>query len=338
MDQRSRTVAELRPRQGLALTPTLTVTAAAKKMVAAGTDCALVVSLEGGLEGIITDTDVTRKIIAPGMDPDATLVSEVMTANPQCVRASENAVDALCTMVERRFRHLPVLDANGAVVGVLDIAKCLYDAISRLERHVSSASTALSTAILSAMPQGNSGGSAQQLVDGMVQKLFSPSLSDLLQNTNHANAAPGAAAPPPSVAPGATCQAAAALMCLRKSAILVSSPAEPCMGILSPKDLLFRLVAKGMGGEATQVDAIMTRSPDTMPATATVLQALHQLQYGGYRNVPVVGDQGEALGVLDVLTLMEVTTCSLQPLACILQHPATSCNLILQPATSSLQP
>ena len=134
MDQRSRTVAELRPRNGLALDMTLTITAAAKKMVASGTDCALIISAEFGLEGIITDTDVTRKVIAPGLDPDTTLVSDVMTAKPQCVRATENAVDALCMMVDRRFRHLPVLDAAGAVVGVLDIAKCLYDAISRLER------------------------------------------------------------------------------------------------------------------------------------------------------------------------------------------------------------
>ena len=32
-----------------------------------------------------------------------------------------------------KFRHLPVVD-NGEVVALLDIAKCLYDAIARLER------------------------------------------------------------------------------------------------------------------------------------------------------------------------------------------------------------
>ena len=36
--------------------------------------------------------------------------------------------------------------------------------------------------------------------------------------------------------------------------------------------------------------AVMTPNPDTMPSSATVLQALHQLQYGGYRNLPVVSD------------------------------------------------
>ena len=36
-------------------------------------------------------------------------------------------------MVGNRFRHLPVLDEAGANAGLLDIAKCLYEAISALE-------------------------------------------------------------------------------------------------------------------------------------------------------------------------------------------------------------
>jgi CBS domain-containing protein len=278
-------------------------------MVAASTDCALVVSEAGELKGILTDTDVARKVIAPGLEPDATLVEAIMTVSPQCVPTTENAVDALCTMVERKFRHLPVLDGDGAVVGVLDIAKCLYDAISRLERHLSSASSALSTAVLAARPNngGVGGSSAQQLVDGMVQKLFSPSLGDLLQEaaTARTMAADGKPGPAPSLAPTETAQTAAALMVARRGAILLSTESDRCVGIATPKDLLFKLVAKGLDPKTTEVSCIMTRSPDTMPASATVLQALHQLQYGGYRNVPVVGAGGEPLGVLDVLTLME---------------------------------
>ena len=281
MDRNARTVAELRPKPALALDPSMSVAEAARKMVKANADSALIVSSGAELKGILTDTDVTRKLLAPGLNPETTLVSEVMTPSPQCVRASENAVDALCTMVERRFRHLPVLDAHGAVIGVLDIAKCLYDAISRLERHLSSASTALSSAILTAMPGGHSGSSAQQMVDGLVQKLFAPSLADLLISTNTNTAAP------PSIAPSESVQAAAILMSQRKSAILISSATEPCLGIVAPKDLLFRLVAKGLDGTTTNVMDVCTKSPDTMPSTATVLQALHQLQYGGYRNVPV---------------------------------------------------
>ena len=245
MTDRQRTVAELRPRAGLALDPELSVKQASMKMQAAASDSALIVSAAGELKGILTDTDVARKVVSLGLDPESTPVSQIMTTSPQCVRATENAVDALCTMVERRFRHLPVLDANGAVVGVLDIAKCLYDAISRLERHLTSASSALSHAVLAAMPLGHaSGGSAQQLVDGMVHKLFSPSLGDLLATAANARTAAGLPWAAASVAPTDTAQAAAALMAQRKSAIVISSATEPVAGIATPKDLLFRLVAR----------------------------------------------------------------------------------------------
>ena len=45
----------------------------------------------------------------------------------------DSTMDALSTMVENRYCHLPVADNSSAVVGMLDIAKCLSDAISKLE-------------------------------------------------------------------------------------------------------------------------------------------------------------------------------------------------------------
>ena len=57
-----------------------------------------------------------------------------MTRNPQCVQKQDSALEALCTMMDNHFRHLPVLDDVGRVVGLLDIARCLYDAISQLEK------------------------------------------------------------------------------------------------------------------------------------------------------------------------------------------------------------
>jgi hypothetical protein len=36
-------------------------------------------------------------------------------------------------MIEGGFRHVPVVDATESVVGLLDVAKCLHDAISSVE-------------------------------------------------------------------------------------------------------------------------------------------------------------------------------------------------------------
>ena len=279
----ARTVADLRPRSILTLADRLSVEEAAKRMAGMKTDAAVVVNNAGALIGILTDTDVTRKVLAPGLDPAAVQVTDAMTASPRCVLSTTSAVGALTTMVEHRFRHLPVLEAEEAgdggalrCVGLLDIAKCLYDAISAIDAAVT-------------------GGGA-------------PTLGALLEavKSEHGDA--------PVVAAAATVQEAAAAMVARRSAVLVEvagvdGKTKSVAGIVTPKDLLNRVVARSLPAGATRVDAVMTPNPDTMPSSATVLQALHQLQYGGYRNLPVVSDtDGRPLGVADVLSLMRGLT------------------------------
>ncbi|KAF6161056.1 hypothetical protein GIB67_007697 [Kingdonia uniflora] len=56
-----------------------------------------------------------------------------MTRNPIFVLLDTLAVEALQKMVLGKFRHLPVVE-NGEVIALLDIAKCLYDVIARMER------------------------------------------------------------------------------------------------------------------------------------------------------------------------------------------------------------
>ena len=84
----------------------------------------------GQLSGIITDTDITWRVVGKDLLPEDTPLSRVMTANPTCVTLSDSAMDAMSLMIENHYRHLPVVDDSGAVVGLLDIAQCLNDAIS----------------------------------------------------------------------------------------------------------------------------------------------------------------------------------------------------------------
>ena len=98
----------------------------------------------------MTDNDVTRRVISKSLSVDETEVNEVMSKNPKCVNEDDSALDALDTMVQNRFRHLPVLDRKGSVVGVLDIAKCLYDTISVLQKVEGDDNSASSNSIISA--------------------------------------------------------------------------------------------------------------------------------------------------------------------------------------------
>ena len=45
-------------------------------------------------------------------------------------------------------------------------------------------------------------------------------------------------------------------------------------GIVTPKDVLMRVVAKGLNPDRTQVSAIMTPNPDTVPPEMTAVEAL----------------------------------------------------------------
>mmetsp|Transcript_39188 Transcript_39188/g.123527 ORF Transcript_39188/g.123527 Transcript_39188/m.123527 type:complete len:587 (-) Transcript_39188:76-1836(-) len=119
--QRSgRSVAALRPRKALLIDAGISVSDAARKMASANADAALVrtSSSSRAAVGIVTDTDVCRKVVALGRDADATAVEAVMTRNPQTVLWNATASSALCTMVDNCFRHLPVLDEAGSVAGV----------------------------------------------------------------------------------------------------------------------------------------------------------------------------------------------------------------------------
>ncbi len=73
-----------------------------------------------GLEGIFTERDALNQVLAEGLDADATLVAEVMTANPITLAPGAAAIDALRLMSEVGFRHIPIVE-EGRVFGVISI-------------------------------------------------------------------------------------------------------------------------------------------------------------------------------------------------------------------------
>ncbi|MDA0368151.1 MAG: CBS domain-containing protein [Proteobacteria bacterium] len=70
------------------------------------------------LSGIFTERDMVYRVVADGLDPDMTPLSQVMTPNPDTIDGSASALDALRAMNERGYRHLPVIE-NGRVVGIV---------------------------------------------------------------------------------------------------------------------------------------------------------------------------------------------------------------------------
>jgi CBS domain-containing protein len=105
-DQPVRSVMERR--KFLKAAPEILVSKAAKLMAAKNVGAILVV--EGDcLVGIFTERDIAFRVVARGLDPQATRLADVMTRAPHTVDPDQPFGYALLVMQEKGFRHLPVV-------------------------------------------------------------------------------------------------------------------------------------------------------------------------------------------------------------------------------------
>ncbi len=108
---------------------TATAFDAARAMQKANVAAVIVVDGEGKLQGIVTERDLTRRVMAKDLDAKKAALSGVMTKNPDTLAPSDTARDALELMRTRSYRHLPVKE-NGRVTAVVSV-RDLYDAIKK---------------------------------------------------------------------------------------------------------------------------------------------------------------------------------------------------------------
>jgi len=82
---------------------------------------ALVVLDAGSIVGIISERDMMRRVVAAHRDPDRTPVHEVMTHPVVTCRPDAHIDDARKIFQSRRIRHLPVVDEDGGLEGMISI-------------------------------------------------------------------------------------------------------------------------------------------------------------------------------------------------------------------------
>jgi CBS domain-containing protein len=102
----------------VAASPDDTVLAAAQLMTQRGIG-GLVVKRGDELAGIFTERDILRRVVGGQRDPATTRVADVMTSPVLTVRPDTKVVECRLLFTDRRIRHLPVLDADGSVCGVV---------------------------------------------------------------------------------------------------------------------------------------------------------------------------------------------------------------------------
>lgn len=103
--------------------PTDSVHAAAQRMRERGIGAILVVEGQQ-LVGIFTERDALNRVIAEGLDPASTRLSEVMTASPQSVSPTTPFRNALHLMYENNYRHVPVV-VDGKPLGMVSARDAL---------------------------------------------------------------------------------------------------------------------------------------------------------------------------------------------------------------------
>jgi CBS domain-containing protein len=74
------------------------------------------------LIGVLTDRDIVLKVVAAGLDPRGTVVSEVMTSDPLSCRPQDPVEAVMELMASRKVRRIPIVDTNGIIVGIVSQA------------------------------------------------------------------------------------------------------------------------------------------------------------------------------------------------------------------------
>ena len=85
---------------------------------------ALVIKDNGDSEGLITEQDIVRKVIAKGINPLTKKVSDFMETEIMTISPNDDIYDALIKMRDSNIRHLPAVE-NGKMVGLLTLKDIL---------------------------------------------------------------------------------------------------------------------------------------------------------------------------------------------------------------------
>ncbi|EMR08342.1 hypothetical protein PNEG_03182 [Pneumocystis murina B123] len=290
----SKTVLSLKPSPPLTVQIGITVSEASQLMAAKREDCVLVVDDDQHLIGIFTAKDLAFRVVGMDMDPRSLLIEDIMTVNPLCARNDTSATDALDLMVHKGFRHLPVCDENGNVSGILDITKCFHEAMKKVERAYSS-SQQLYDALEGVQTEWSQIQQPEQIfqyIETLKQRMSGPNLASALDGTT-----------PITVNIRTSVRDAAFLMRENNTTAVLVMDQMNISGIFTSKDIVLRVIAPGLDPANCSVVRVMTPHPDCAPMDMSVQEALRKMDEGHYLNLPVLDQESQVIGMVDVMKL-----------------------------------
>ncbi len=281
-----RTVLDLRPIDPLIVNHSITCMEAATAMAVNKADSVLVVK-GGVLVGIVTDKDIMR-MVERKLGASATLVEAVMTPNPLTIAPSDSAIEALKLMVEKKFRHLPVVDHSGRVTGLVDISKCLFDAAGRMEKALAASKVLMGDSEVMSL---GIDAAQRDFYTEIENRLYKPTVQSVMSSSYTT----------PSIGFKDTVESAVVAMIKAKaSATLIVNGEQDVIGIFTSKDLVLRVVAAGLPFNTTIV-RVMTPSPDVVSVNMPIIDAIDVMKKRHFMHLPLADDNNKIVGMVDVI-------------------------------------
>lgn len=87
----------------------------------------IIVLDDDGIAGIFTERDYLRRIALEGRTSKTTVVDDVMTRDVLAVHPNETVRNCMTLMTEAKCRHLPVVNDDGRLVGIISIGDCVKE-------------------------------------------------------------------------------------------------------------------------------------------------------------------------------------------------------------------
>ncbi len=109
-----------------------TVEDAIRTMIDKAVGAVAVIDDQGVVAGMFTERDVLAKFALSGRDPKQTSVREMMSPMVEMATEETTTSEALEVMLERHYRHMPIVDEHGKVLGICSIRNILQARIDDL--------------------------------------------------------------------------------------------------------------------------------------------------------------------------------------------------------------
>jgi CBS domain-containing protein len=90
------------------------------------------------------------------------------------------------------------------------------------------------------------------------------------------------------------------MMAGRRAAVLVVDGEGKLSGIFTERDVLTRVVARGLDPQRTELEQVMTRDPEALAVGDRVAYAVNQMSVAGHRTIPLVDGDRRPVGVVTV--------------------------------------